>query len=89
MPTVAERTAASTAPDRVCAASAGSAASDQSGAALRYRTGSAPSPGYQATPKPSALTVPPPRMSRGAQAWWARACGASKSNCASGTGVPR
>ena len=35
MPTVAERTAASTPPETVWAASAGSAASDQSGAALR------------------------------------------------------
>ena len=48
-----------------------------------------PSPGYQPTPKPSALIVPPPRMSRGAQDCRTSECGGSNSSSASVTGGPR
>jgi hypothetical protein len=89
MPTVADRTAASAAPATVDAARAGSDASVQIGWPPRWRTGGPPPGGYHATPNPSALIVPPPRMSRGAQAWRARACGGSNSSRVSGTGVPR
>ncbi|GAB3855029.1 hypothetical protein GCM10027610_087530 [Dactylosporangium cerinum] len=85
MPTVAERTAARTAPEDVAAASNGSDGSLHSGRADRYTTGT----GNQPSPKPSALMVPPPRMSRGAHDWWARPCGASNSSRDSGTGGPR
>jgi hypothetical protein len=66
IPTVAERTAASTAPLRTSVASAANVASVQNGTARRYRIGVAAPSGYQPAPNPSALIVPPPRMSSGA-----------------------
>jgi hypothetical protein len=66
IPTVAERTAASTAPLRTSVASAANVASVHNGTARRYRIGVMAPSGYQPAPKPSALIVPLPRMSTGA-----------------------
>ena len=66
MLTVADRTAASTAPLRTSRASARNVASVQIGTARRYRIGVVAPSGYQPAPNPSALIVPPPRMSAGA-----------------------
>ena len=44
--------------------------------------------GYQPAPKPSAFTVPPPRMSAGAYDWCSRPCGGSSSSVASVVGGP-
>ncbi len=82
MPTVAERIEPSTADERICGRTSSTAGSVQIGAALRYRLAISGSPPpsagsatrHQATPNPSALIVPPPRMSLGAHAWVRREC---------------
>src|SRR6185437_7422674 len=67
VPSVAERTAARTAPERVTRARSGSVRSPQIGTARRYLAGTGSPPAYQPIPKPSAFTVPC-RCSRGAHA---------------------
>ena len=89
MPTVAERTAASTAPEVISAASRGSAVSVHIGTARRSSAGSGEDPVYQPMPKPSAFTVPPPRMSRGAHDWRSSECAGVSSRSASRIGSPR
>jgi hypothetical protein len=89
MPTVAERTAASTALECVAEANAGRSASVHSGRHRRYRSGFEAFKGNQPTPKPSALMVPPPRMSWGAHACRESECGDVNSRSASGIGGPR
>src|SRR6266498_4080252 len=89
MRAVADRTAARIAPAIVTAASAGRSGSVHIGRARRYRTGVVAPSGYQPTPKPSALMVPPPRMSFGAHDWCTRACGGSNSKRDNGIGGPR
>ncbi len=89
MPIVPERTAASTAPEEITRASRGRSASAQIGTVRRYRAGSGWPGAYQPTPKPSALMVPPPRMSAGAQDWRSSECGWFSSRSARGTGGPR
>lgn len=97
IPTVADRTAANTAVDRICDSTSSTAGSVQIGAALRYRltTGepasAAPESGvcHQAAPNPSALMVPPPRISRGAHDCTRNECGPRVTNSPTGTGAPR
>ena len=67
VPGVAERTAASTAPDLVTRAISGSDGSPQMGSPRRYRAGTGSALAYQPMPNPSAFTVPC-RCSRGAHA---------------------
>ena len=67
VPSVAERTAASTARDLITRARSGSDGSPQMGVPRRYRAGTGSPSAYQPMPKPSALTVPC-RCRRGAQA---------------------
>jgi hypothetical protein len=66
MPTVAERTAASTAPLCTAPASAANEVSAQIGIARRYRIGVVAPSGYQPAPNPSALTTASQRISPGA-----------------------
>jgi hypothetical protein len=87
IPVVPFRSAASTAPDRIERASPGSDSSAQIGTLRRYRTSSRPA--YQARPYPSAFTVPPWRMSHGAQDWRYSECGGSSTRSANVTGGPR
>ena len=87
IPAVAERTAPNTADEVICASTSSSAGSVQTGAGLRYRL-AVPSAAHHATPKPSALMVPPPRISRGAQACCRRLCSPPVTGSCTGTGVP-
>ena len=88
VPGVAERTAASTAPERVTRARSGSDGSPQMGSPRRYRAGTGSEPAYQPIPNPSALTVPC-RCRRGAHACRNSECGGSMSSDRSEAGGPR
>ena len=88
MPSVALRTAASTAPALVTLAMSAKDSSPQIGTGRRYLAGAGSSGAYQPTPNPSAFTVPY-RCRRGAQAWRYRPCGGSMSSERSVTGGPR
>ena len=63
-PSVAERTAARTAPEPMWDNVSSTVGSDQIGEILRYRP--CLPPFHHTAPNPSALMVPPPRISRGA-----------------------
>ena len=88
IPGVADRTAASTAPDRVTRAMSGSDASPQIGVPRRYRAGTGSPSAYQPTPNPSAFTVPC-RCLRGAQDCRYSPCGGSMSSDRSALAGPR
>ncbi len=88
VPGVAERTAASTAPDLVTRAMSGSDGSAQIGPPRRYLAGTGSPSAYQPTPNPSAFTVPC-RCRRGAHACRYSECGGSMSSDRSGAGGPR
>src|SRR5271165_6698731 len=88
VPSVAERTAASTALALVTLAMSAKDSSPQIGTERRYLAGAGSSGAYQPTPNPSAFTVPY-RCLRGAQAWRYRPCGGSMSTERSVTGGPR
>ena len=88
VPVVAQRTAASTAPDDVTRATSAKDSSPQIGTPRRYLAGSGSSGAYQPTPNPSAFTVPC-RCRRGAQACRYRPCGGSMSTERSEAGGPR
>ncbi len=85
---VAERTAASIAPDRITRARSANDSSPQIGPACRYRAGAGSGGAYQPTPNPSAFTVPC-RCRRGAQACVHRPCGGSMITDCSVAGGPR
>ena len=87
VPSVAQRTAASTAPALVTRAMSAKDSSPQIGTGRRYRAGAGSSGAYQPTPNPSAFTVPN-RCRRGAQACRYKPCGGSMSNVRSVEGIP-
>ena len=87
VPTVASRTAASTADDRVTRARSGSDGSPQIGTARRYLAGTGSPEAYQPMPNPSAFTVPC-RCIRGAHACRYSPYGGSISSDFSETGGP-
>ena len=88
VPSVAERTAASSARVRVTRARSAKLESAQIGPARRYLAGTGSPAAYQPTPNPSTFMVPW-HWRRGAHAWVPSPCGGSRSSARSVAGGPR